>query len=146
VALIVFSAALVARSVFHLLVEQLPLVGGSKGAAESAPAASPRRSPPKVRSESSVIATGLPLPVMAAPPSEIDWSALSPAARETVVHVSMREAAGFNYREIAEMLQEARPAFKHLTVAAGKGLTASWVASRARELRHEIERVGAARR
>lgn len=43
------------------------------------------------------------------PPSEIDWSALSPAALETVAHISLREAAGNNYQEIAEQLQAARP-------------------------------------
>jgi hypothetical protein len=76
------------------------------------------------------------------PPSEIDWGSLSPAAR--VRHITLRAAAGFDYQEIAEQLQAARPAFRHLTVPAGKPITKLWVAARARELRREVEQSGAA--
>jgi hypothetical protein len=85
------------------------------------------------------------LPVVTAPPREVDWSALSLASREVVRHVTLRESAGFTYDEIALQLQRDQPELRHLPLPSpSKGYTKAWVSARARELRREIEQRDAA--
>jgi predicted transcriptional regulator len=78
-------------------------------------------------------------------PRSVEWNALSLASREVARHVTLREAAGYTYDEIALQLQRDRPELRHLPAPSpSKGCTKAWVSARARELRREIEATGAA--
>jgi hypothetical protein len=43
-------------------------------------------------------------------PRSVEWNALSLASREVVLHITLRESAGYTYDEIAFALQAAQPA------------------------------------
>jgi hypothetical protein len=80
---------------------------------------------------------------VAPPPSTIDWDALSLRGREICLHVIVPLSAGFEYAEVAERLDRNRPEVRHLELPT-KAITKAWVQGRARELRREIEELGAA--
>ena len=69
----------------------------------------------------------------------VEWSRLTPRSREIMAQVGLRLMAGYNYEEIAEQLDEARPELKNLPLP--KQITKGWVSARFRELRREAEEV-----
>ena len=77
-------------------------------------------------------------------PEAIEWSELSPASQETIKHVMVRIAAGWTYEEVAVAMERERPELRHVPLPPRGTFTKGWVAARARELRPEIERTGAA--
>lgn len=77
-------------------------------------------------------------------PETIDWHKLSFRSREIAAQIGLRLSAGFSTAEVATQLTEARPSLKHHELPKGD-VTKHWVAARLRELRQEIEEVGAAR-
>ena len=83
------------------------------------------------------------MPVVAAPPAEIDWDALSLRSREIVLHFVVPLSAGYECVEVAERLNRNRPEFRHLELPP-KSISKLWVQARCRELRREIEESGAA--
>ena len=98
-----------------------------------------RRRPGKNERRRAIEPSGpaLMLPSMAAPP-EIAWERLSPRGKEIMRQVVLRLAAGYTYTEIAQILDRDRPPFKHLVPPVGR-IDKSWVSTRTRELKREIE-------
>jgi hypothetical protein len=78
------------------------------------------------------------LPGVAAPPTGIDWDALSLRSREIVLHIVVPLSAGYEYVEVAERLTRNRPELRHLELPP-KSVSKLWVQARCRELRREIE-------
>ena len=76
---------------------------------------------------------------LSAPPTEIDWSALSPQAREIAQLVALRLVAGMSLDEIAVILDEHRGRIRHNELPRADSITKNWCASRMRDLRREIE-------
>ena len=66
-------------------------------------------------------------------------------SREIVLHVVLPLAAGYEYDEVDERLDLECPDVRHLELPVPpKWITKPWVQARARELRREVEAVGAA--
>ena len=76
------------------------------------------------------------MPAVATPapqPGTVNYNALSPTMREVLAQVGLRLTAGFNYDEIAQLLNQERPELRHLPLP--KTVSKHWVATRSRELR-----------
>ena len=84
------------------------------------------------------------VPVVAAPPAEIDWAALSMRSREIILHVAMRQSAGYSLDEVACALNLSQPELRHLEPPPKRRFTKSWVQARLRDVRQEIEASSAA--
>jgi hypothetical protein len=79
---------------------------------------------------------------LAAPPSEVDWSALSPRSREILVQIGLRLSAGWRLEEVAAELDRTRPQLPHLPLPE-HGVSKLWVGqsgvpSMAGRVRHRL--------
>ena len=72
-------------------------------------------------------------------PHTVDWSALSPAARETASLVGLRLTAGWSIEEILPELNRHPERFRFNTLPRPGVVTKGWVQGRLRALRREIE-------
>ena len=77
------------------------------------------------------------LPCVAAPPPSVDWDRLTPKGRETATRISLREANGYSYGEIAVLLDAERDQLTHLNPPPGQ-TRSSWISAKVRELKDEI--------
>jgi hypothetical protein len=75
-----------------------------------------------------------------APPAEIEWSRLSPAAREAAAQTLTRLSAGYSYQEVADQIQAVRDgkSIRHLELPKTR-VTTGWISSALKQLRREIE-------
>lgn len=79
----------------------------------------------------------LPLPAVAAPqPGEVNYSALSPHARETMAQVVLRLTAGWDLQEIADELSRERPELRNWPLP--KKITRGWLSREMKQLRAEL--------
>ena len=72
-------------------------------------------------------------------PDSVDWSRLSPAARETATVVCMRFVAGMTAIEVAAIIQAEPTQVRFNKLPSSGRVSTSWVLARVRELKHEIE-------
>jgi hypothetical protein len=73
-----------------------------------------------------------------APPSTVEWSALSPRSLEIAKQVGLRCAAGYAHDEIAVQIESTRGQVRNLELPEGP-ITKAWVAKLLTELRREIQ-------
>ena len=72
-------------------------------------------------------------------PHSIEWSKLSPKARETAALVGLRLTAGLNLDEIAPILNAERDRIRFNALPKSGSISKTWITARMRELRREIE-------
>jgi hypothetical protein len=64
---------------------------------------------------------------------------LSLRSREIVLHIGMRQAAGFSFDDVAIALNRKPPELRHLQPPPSGKFTKLWVQARLRVVRREIE-------
>ena len=72
-------------------------------------------------------------------PDDVAWSRLSPRGHEIVEQIALRAAAGFSTKDVAQMLNTAKPKLKHLELP--DPVDSTWVSRRMSELRLELQDV-----